>query len=46
MVTIIKTGTSIRGVLHYNENKVADGEVKLILASGFAGEIENMTYSK
>jgi len=44
MVAIIKTGTSIRGVLHYNENKVADGEAKLILASGFAGEIENMTF--
>ncbi|CAM4388468.1 Relaxase/Mobilisation nuclease domain-containing protein [Pedobacter westerhofensis] len=44
MVARIKIGTSIRGILHYNENKVAEGEAKLILASGFAGEIENMTF--
>lgn len=45
MVTKIKIGTSIRGILHYNENKIATGEAKLILASGFAGEIENMTFN-
>jgi len=44
MVARIKIGTSIRGILHYNENKVGEGEAKLILASGFAGEIENMTF--
>lgn len=44
MVARIKIGESIRGILHYNENKVADGEAKLILASGFAGEIEQMTF--
>lgn len=44
MVAKIKIGTSIRGILHYNENKVTDREAKLILASGFAGEIENMTF--
>ncbi|WEK17883.1 MAG: relaxase/mobilization nuclease domain-containing protein [Candidatus Pedobacter colombiensis] len=44
MVARIKIGTSIRGILHYNENKVAEGEAKLILASGFAGDIENMTF--
>lgn len=44
MVAIIKTGQSIRGILHYNENKVAEGEAKLILASGFAGEIDKMTF--
>lgn len=44
MVAKIKIGTSIRGILHYNENKVGEGEAKLILASGFAGEIEQMTF--
>jgi len=44
MVARIKIGKSIRGILHYNENKVAEGEAKLILASGFAGEIEQMTF--
>lgn len=44
MVARIKIGKSIRGILHYNENKVAQGEAKLILASGFAGEIEQMTF--
>lgn len=44
MVARIKIGQNIRGILHYNENKVADGEAKLILASGFAGEIEQMTF--
>lgn len=46
MVTKISTGKSIRGMLHYNENKVGDGEAKLILASGFAGEIEQMNFNQ
>ncbi|MBB2148968.1 relaxase/mobilization nuclease domain-containing protein [Pedobacter gandavensis] len=44
MVAKIEIGTGIRGILHYNENKVAEGEAKLILASGFVGEIGNMTF--
>ncbi|WP_293743721.1 relaxase/mobilization nuclease domain-containing protein [uncultured Pedobacter sp.] len=44
MVARVKIGKSIRGILNYNENKVAEGEAKLILASGFAGEIEQMTF--
>lgn len=44
MVAVIKIGQSIRGILHYNEIKVAEGEAKLILASGFAGEIDKMTF--
>ncbi|RLJ77383.1 relaxase/mobilization nuclease domain-containing protein [Pedobacter alluvionis] len=44
MVARIKIGKSIRGILHYNESKVTEGEAKLILASGFAGEIETMTF--
>jgi hypothetical protein len=46
MVTKISTGKSIRGMLHYNENKVVAGEAKLILASGFAGEIEAMNFNQ
>lgn len=38
-------GKSIRGILHYNENKVADGEARLILASGFAGDTERMSFN-
>ncbi|WP_316753322.1 relaxase/mobilization nuclease domain-containing protein [Pedobacter gandavensis] len=44
MVAKIVIGKSIRGILHYNENKVSEGEAKLILASGFAGEIEKMSF--
>lgn len=44
MVAKIETGKSIRGILYYNENKVSSGEAQLILASCFAGEIENMTF--
>lgn len=43
MVAKIVTGKSIRGILHYNEHKVEAGEAKLILASGFAGDIDRMS---
>lgn len=33
----------MRGILHYNENKVAGGEAKLILASGFAADVERLS---
>ncbi|EHQ25466.1 relaxase/mobilization nuclease domain-containing protein [Mucilaginibacter paludis] len=46
MVAKISTGKSIRGMLHYNENKVTAGEASLILASGFAGEIEKMNFNQ
>ncbi|PWS33357.1 relaxase/mobilization nuclease domain-containing protein [Pedobacter paludis] len=42
MVAKIITGKSIRGALLYNENKVDKGDAQLILASGFAGEIDRM----
>ena len=42
MVARITTGKSIRAMVCYNENKVSSGEANLILASGFAGEIETM----
>lgn len=38
MVVRFVNGKSIRGMLHYNENKVARGEAGLLLASGFAGD--------
>lgn len=40
MVARFVNGKNIRGMLHYNENKVAAGEARLILASGFAGDID------
>lgn len=42
MVAKIISGKDIGGVLHYNEHKVQEGEARLILASGFAGEIADM----
>lgn len=44
MVAKIVIGKSIRGILHYNENKVAEGKAQLIMASGFAGEVEHMSF--
>ncbi|TKC04210.1 relaxase/mobilization nuclease domain-containing protein [Pedobacter frigoris] len=44
MVAKIITGKSLRGALHYNENKVLEGKAELILASGFAGDIERMNF--
>ncbi len=42
MVTKIVSGKSIRGIIHYNEDKVAEDQARLIMASGFAGEIDQM----
>jgi hypothetical protein len=42
MVTKIVSGKSIRGIIHYNEDKIAEEQAKLIMASGFAGEVEQM----
>jgi len=46
MVAKIESGKSIRGILHYNENKVTQDQAQLILASGFAGEIEKLNFSQ
>jgi len=46
MVAKISTGKSIRAMLYYNENKIVDGEANLILASGFAGDIEQMNFNQ
>lgn len=42
MVAKIVSGKSIRGMLHYNENKVTQQQAKLILSSGFAADITGM----
>ncbi|WP_235207311.1 relaxase/mobilization nuclease domain-containing protein [Pedobacter sp. V48] len=34
----------MRGALQYNENKVAEGKAELIVASGFAGDIDQMNF--
>ena len=33
-------------MLHYNENKITEGEAALIMASGFAGDVENMNFKQ
>lgn len=33
-------------MLHYNENKIVEGEAALIMASGFAGEIDGMNFNQ
>jgi len=43
MVARFVNGKNIRGMLHYNENKVAAGEARLLLASGFAGDIDKFS---
>lgn len=39
MVAKIITGKNVRGILHYNEQKVSEGNATLIMASGFAADI-------
>jgi len=46
MVAKVESGKSIRGILHYNENKVETGEATLIMATGFAGDIEAMNFNQ
>lgn len=46
MVVKIKIGKSIRGILIYNENKVENGEANLILASGFAVDIDKLNLAQ
>jgi hypothetical protein len=41
MVARFVNGKNIRGMLQYNENKVTAGEAKLLLASGFAGDVNS-----
>ena len=46
MVVRIKTGKSIKGALNYNENKVRQGVADIILASGFACDINDLGFSE
>lgn len=46
MVVRIKTGKSIKGALNYNENKVQQGVAEIILASGFACDINDLGFSQ
>lgn len=45
MVARIKIGKSIRGILHYNEQKVTEGNARVIMASGFATELDNLDFN-
>ena len=40
------SGKSIRGALHYNEDKVANGEASLLMASGFATDVQDMNVTQ
>lgn len=44
MVAKIVSGKSIRGILLYNEDKVEKGEAKVLLASGFATDIDKLNF--
>lgn len=44
MVARISSGRSIRGILVYNEDKVDKGGAKVLLASGFATEIDRLNF--
>lgn len=46
MVAKIISGKSIRGMLHYNEDKVTKNEARLILASGFAANVDSMSINQ
>lgn len=45
MVARIKIGKSIRGILHYNEQKVSEGDARIIMASGFAIELDSLDFN-
>ena len=44
MVARIASGRSIRGILVYNEDKVVKGEAGVVVASGFATEIDKLNF--
>jgi len=45
MVAKILSGKNIRGLLLYNENKVAEGDAQLIMANCFGTELERLDFS-
>jgi len=44
MVAKIVSGKSVRGILTYNEDKVKQGSAKVILAGGFATDIDRLNF--
>jgi hypothetical protein len=46
MVARFVNGKNIRGMLHYNENKVAADGARLLLTSGFAVDIERLNFEQ
>jgi hypothetical protein len=46
MVAKIVSGKSIRGILIYNETKIEQGEANLIMASGFAVDIDRLNLNQ
>jgi hypothetical protein len=44
MVAKVVSGKSIRGILIYNEEKVGKGEAKVLLASGFATDVDRLNF--
>lgn len=46
MVAKIESGKRMHGIIHYNEDKVLAGTAQLILASGFAGDIDKMNIAQ
>lgn len=46
MVARILSGTSIRGLLNYNENKVNARTAKLVLANRFGPDIEQLNFKQ
>lgn len=44
MVAKIEHGKSIRGILNYNENKVANAEAKLLMACGYPREPDQLSF--
>lgn len=43
MVAVIRVGRSIRRTIHYNENKVINGDATLLLAGNYPLELHDMT---
>ena len=43
MVAVIKTGSSIRRIFHYNEQKVAEGVASCLLAANYPKDTEHLT---
>ncbi|MEJ7737033.1 MAG: relaxase/mobilization nuclease domain-containing protein [Chitinophagaceae bacterium] len=45
MVAVIKTGSSIRRIFNYNEQKVKEGNAQCIMASNYPKDVELLTLS-